>query len=217
MTDETNDTPHIHVAILTRGQVRFELAAYLTYLVSHERRTEFSVAFYPSTFEGRPEDSNRNRICKVRPPGSAVLMLDDDMVPPAQLFDIALMGLDVVLCPYPIWRPDDDPPIQISLKPLDAGQTVFEIGADLVAEILEGGSGAMFLSPDVIDHPDMKGAFRFVRDEWGISTGTEDHTYCQAARRAGFKIHAALRYPCGHVQCVNLKTVYEKMNLRVGE
>ncbi len=102
-------------------------------------------------------------------------------------------------------------PIIVNMVPLDGEPGTLEVGSDATPEVKEGGAGALFASAQVLDHPEMRGAFAFEFDEWGMTTVGEDHVFCRRARAAGFKVHAALGYPCGHVQAVNLKSVYEQM------
>jgi len=136
-------------------------------------------------------------------------MIDADTIPHPFLFDIALSGLDVVLCPVPIYRADNpDGPVILNLV-TQAGQRTLPIGANEYVEILEGGGGVMYISDYVLSK--LKAPFRFGYDVDGVMERGEDHNFCLRAREAGFSVHAALGYPCGHAVEVNLKNVMEGM------
>jgi hypothetical protein len=53
----------------------------------------------------------------------------------------------------------------------------------------------------------LPGAFAGRYDARGIKVVSEDYAFCDAARTAGYRIHAALGYPLGHVKEVNLAVI----------
>ena len=202
------------IAVLHTGHIRWEIAAWLNYVMSRETRADFMIAFFGQDQHARPVSSNRNRILKAMPADyDGVIMVDEDTVPHPQSFDIALLGLDVVLAPTPIWRGDDERgPIIINLVPKERPEhdyAIMPVGADEVVEIKEGGSGLMFISRAVVDHPSMRAPFKFSYDEDGLTIVGEDHNFCRRARKAGFGIHSALKYVQGHVKDINLRAAYE--------
>jgi len=210
----TAPLPKVMVAILHTGMIRWEISAWLTYITSIERRAAFMIRFFGQDQHARPTDSNRNRILLETPKDfDGVLMIDSDTVPHRETFDIALLGLDVALAPTPIWRGDDERgPVIVNLVPLERGvddYTVMPIGSDQIIEVKEGGSGVLWVSRAVIDHPKMRAPFRFQYDDEGMTVVGEDHSFCRRAREAGFKIHAALKYVQGHIKDINLRAAYE--------
>jgi len=201
---------HVHVAVLHTGWVRWELSSWLNYITFNERRMSFSIQYYGNDFAGRPCSSNRNRVVRDRPLGSDVMMIDSDIVPPIDLMDIGLLDLDVIGCPSPIWRGDDPRgPIITNLKTF--GEPIVDIGKKTILEVEAIGGGIFYVSKRVMEHPGMRGAFRDIMDADGVCTMTEDYYFCQRARKMGFKIHAALGYPCGHVKETNLKAMFDMM------
>lgn len=222
--EEQQKEAHLHIAVLTQGMVRWELSNYLHHLVLDPKAREardFSVQYYPGMgLEGRPASSNRNRIIRDRPAGSDLLMIDQDVIPHHRLFEIALQGLDVVICPVPIWRPNDpgDCPVRANLNAA-LPDKVMALGADVYEEILQGGTGAIYIANWVLDHPAMKAPFRFTFDEDGVNYLGEDYSFCDRARAAGFTIHCANGVLCGHMHSVNLLTMmrrYYEMVERLG-
>ena len=203
---------HVQISILTEGYIRWELAAWLAWLVQNERRRAFSITYYSArNHGGMPVDSNRNRIVRERPAGADLLMIDADTIPPNGLFDICMSGLDVVLAPVPIYRPDNpDGPAILNIVPLKGGVVYQNTAGQVYQEIEEGGSGVMYVSAKVLDAVG-PGPFRFAYDADGIMVRGEDHEFCRKAREAGFQVFAALDQLCGHAVEVNMKTIADSI------
>jgi len=206
---------HLHIAVLTQGSVRWELSNYLHHLVldpEARKIRDFSVQYYEGNgMEGRPVSSNRNRIVRDRPEHSDLLMIDQDVIPSHRLFEVANQGLDVVVCPVPIWRPVDpgDCPVRINMNAA-APDKVMTLGAEEYDEILQGGTGAIYISDRVLSHPAMRAPFSFQMDEDGVNFRGEDYSFCDRARAAGFKVFSANAILCGHVHSINLLTVMRR-------
>ena len=229
MTNEQNQgRPRVLVAVLHTGQIRWELAAWLCHLVAMERRGGVMVKFYGGDATAHPFNSNRNRILTDTPHDvDAVLMIDEDTIPIPETIELGFMcapesknglGLDVVLAPVPIMRTDDERgPVMANLVPLGAeggshDDVTIPIGANIIREIKEGGTGVIAIARHVIDHPDMRAPFQFEYDEDGCTIVGEDHYFCRRAKAAGFTVTAALGYAMGHVKSVDLKTMHEMYN-----
>ncbi|GAG26465.1 unnamed protein product, partial [marine sediment metagenome] len=156
------------IAILHMGQVCTELASWAAWVAANERRYPLTIKYFGADAEAVPHSSNRNRILRETSADSAgVLMIDADTVPHPRTADIPLLGLDVVLAPTPIWRPDDERgPILTNLVPLGAqsgnmDDATLPVGAPVVTKIKEGGTGCIWISSKVIQHPDMRAPFAF--------------------------------------------------------
>lgn len=220
--------PSVLVAVLHTGQIRWELAAWLTRIAAAEKRGKLMIQFFGEDAKSHPVNSNRNRILADTPlDADAVLMLDEDTVPHPATIEIGYMccpedkgglGLDIVLAPVPIMRSDDERgPILANLVPLgeqggNRDNETVAIGSSVIQEIKEGGTGVIAIARHVINHPDMRGAFGFEYDDDGCTIVGEDHLFCRRARAAGFKVHAALGYPMGHAKVADLKSLYEMCN-----
>ena len=199
---------HVQISIVHQGYIRWELAAWLAWLVQNERRRAFSITWYDGrTYGGRPVDSNRNRIVRDRPAGADLLMIDADTIPSNPLFDLCVAGMDVVLAPVPIYRPDSpDGPAILNIVPKQGGEMYQDQFGQVYQEILEGGSGVLYISNAVLEALG-PAPFRFAFDKDGVVVRGEDHEFCRKAREAGFSIYAALDLLCGHGVEVNLKTI----------
>ena len=202
---------HVQISILHQGYVRWELAAWLAWLVQNERRRAFSITYHDGrTYGGRPVDANRNRVVRDRPPGADLLFIDADTVPPNRLFDLCLAGLDVVQAPVPIYRPDSPiGPVILNLVPLHGGETV-QIDGQVYEEILEGGSGVLYVTDAALQAVG-PAPFRFAYDAEGVTDRGEDHEFCRRAREAGVRVWSAVDLLCGHAVEVNLRTVADAL------
>lgn len=212
-------TRHLHIAVLTQGTVRWELSNYLHHLLINEevrKKRDFSIRYYLGNgLEGRPVSSNRNRVVRDRPRpdgvGSDLLMIDSDVVPSSRLLEASMQGLDIVICPTPIWRPNDgdDCPARINMNTA-APDKVMTLGAETYENLLQGGTGAIYISNEVLGHPDMHAPFAFLVDDDGVGYRGEDYTFCDRARAAGFKIYSANALMCGHIHPINLLSVMRR-------
>jgi len=212
VTVEPKRPPHLHIAVLTQGTVRWELSNYLHHLLLDDetrKKRDFSLKYYVGDgMEGRPVSSNRNRIVRDRPAGSDLLMIDQDVIPSHRLIEATMQGLDIVICPTPIWRPNDpgDCPVRINMN-ASSETKMMTLGAESYEEILQGGTGAIYISNTVLEHPEMRAPFTFQADDLGVTFRGEDYTFCDRAIALGFKLYSANALLCGHMRSINLLSV----------
>lgn len=198
---------HVHVAVLHEGWIRWELSSMLNRILLGKKPCKVSLQYYGPDPEGRPIDSNRNRIARDRPKiADFVLMLDSDVIPPPNVLDLVKLDLDVVGCPSPIWRP---PHVVINIKPLNGAETV-QVGNDEIVEVEVVGGGAYLIASRVLDALQIPFAYEYGGD--GVRISSEDHVFCQRAREAGFRIWAAMGYLLGHIKSVNLVNIPENQS-----
>lgn len=207
---------HLHIAILTRGTVRWELSNYIHHLLlskeAHDRM-EFSVRYYLGVeMSGRPVSSNRNRIVRDRPAGSDLIMFDEDVIPHHLAHEVAFQeDKDIIIFPTPIWRANEPNlcPVGINMNADDSHKAI-TLGADNYDEILQGGTGAIYISHRVLDHPQMQAPFLFLFDEDGVTVRGEDYHFCDRATALGFKVWCASGYLFGHVHPIDLLAVMRR-------
>ena len=221
MTEQQVAPRHLHIAILTQGTVQWELSNWLHQLLLDKEardKHDFSVRYYLGNgIEGRPVSSNRNRIVRDRPRpdgrGCDLIMIDSDVIPSPRLIEAAEQGMDIVVCPTPIWRPNEQGgtgcPARINMNAASPDKAI-TLGADAYDEILHGGTGAIYISNEVLEHPDMRAPFQFMTDEDGVNFRGEDYSFCDRARAAGFKIYSASGLLCGHIHPINLLSVMRR-------
>lgn len=216
--------PHLHIAVLTRGIVRWELSNFLHHMLLDTEirdKLEFSVRYYPGyEISGRPVSSNRNRIVRDRPAGSDLIMLDEDVIPHSRMYEVALQDKDIVVFPTPIWRANEPNLCPVGINMNAAGpDKAITLGADSYDEVLQGGTGAIFISHRVLDHPQMRAPFMFLHDADGVTIRGEDYSFCDRATALGFKIFCASGLLCGHVHEVDMLAVmrrFYEMMIEVG-
>jgi len=199
------DRARVYIAILTSGQVRAELSAAVVAMSSDPR---YNVEIEYSW--DRPTPSNRNRISRTALDKGVdfVLMLDSDVQPLLNLLDLVAHDLDVVSFPCPIWRPGvPEPPVVMNITPLNGNQNVALSGTEPF-EIMRGGGSAMLIARRVLEatHP----AFRYIYDEEGRATMSEDLAFFDAARSQGFRIWTAPQYLCEHYKHIGLLKMVEE-------
>ena len=205
---------HLHIAVLHTGWIRHELSAWLLHIALNKQRIPISIQHYGGDPDGVPCASNRNRIVRARPAGSDLIMIASAVFPPLDLVDIALTGLDIVTCPTPIWRSNrPGNPVITNAKLLATQQEqLVNVGEKVVIEVEAGGSSTVYIANWVLDHPEMRGTFRYVYDDDGVMVRTEDHEFCRQARACGFHVYMAMGYPCAHYKEVNLVAVFDAIN-----
>lgn len=208
--------PKVLLAILHMGSVCTSLSQWVTNVAASETRYPIMIQWFGGDAEAVPHSSNRNRIMRDTPGDFAgVLMLDSDTVPHPQTMDIPLLGENIVIAPTPIWRADDERgPVVTNMIPFgaDSGNmdhATFQIGRPVLQRVKEGGTGCIYISRVVLDHPGMRGAFKFEFDDDGVTVVGEDHSFCRVATECGFEVYAALGYPQGHMKAVNLSIVWD--------
>lgn len=193
-----------HIAVLNMGWVRVELAERLLQVVAYYRTHGLSIEFSGVGVQRRPIASNRNRIVRDCPKEADVLvMIDSDCIPPPNFLDAYAPEYDILGLPMPIYRDGD---ICTGIVLLD-GQETLPVGEMVVVEASAVAGGVFFINRRVLDHPEMHAGFEDWYDNDGVLTHTEEHTYCEKARRLGFRVWAHLGYPLGHVKEVDIARI----------
>jgi hypothetical protein len=217
MVEEGGVRRTVEVAVLHQGHVRIEVARALL-LMAQEQRVNVLIGFSTE----QPTMGNRCRIVRrflegtsmqhAGVPGLAdwLLMIDCDNPPNRNPVDAAEWDLDVVGFPTPMWKVQSSPdrPIIWNFKPLLGGEAQGAPGLR-VQEVESIGSGCILIARRVLEHPAMKAPFLDEFDEWGTRKFGGDITFCRRARNAGFRVWAAVDYPCGHVKEVDLTEIYD--------
>lgn len=205
---ETEEKVKVYIAALNQGWLRYELTQQLM-MLSHDERYEKVFAF-PTR---RPVSDNRNNIVltTLKTDADFLLMVDADIRFESNPLDYIQCDYDVLAFPAPVYQYRRDPkqPIRWNMLYRD------KAGVDYRKEITPGvvrvariGTGAMLIARRVLEHPDIAAPFAEHFDEQGLLTDSEDFSFCDKARVAGFEIYAATEAPCGHYREVDLLTVW---------
>ena len=191
----------LHIGILTRGWMRAELhQAVLT--MSHDPRYRVT----ETTNWDRPTPSNRVQIAQrfLETEADYMYQVDADTWPYRNVLELMETDKDVIAFPYPILRQNqtDEPPIVISLTPLNDEQRSFTMGGEM-EQVARGGGGAFMVHRRVFERL-QKPWFQYDYDEDGIVTRGADVRFFDIAREAGYEVWAALGYMHGHHKDVDL-------------
>lgn len=206
------------VFLVNTGNIRTELGIWRE-LWGKEGR--FAVAIEDA--HGTPVSDNRNRaVLRFLQSGYGwMLMVDDDTIPTRNPLDLIYKNLDIVCFPTPMWKPGaiKNNPVYMNIEPLDKsgsdGESIVMMNPDPLIEIVSGGSGCILIARRVLEHPDLRAPFMDVWNEDGIRVQSEDITFIHRARAAGFRVWAAMEYPCSHVKTVDLLRVHDEFRRAV--
>lgn len=194
----------VQVVVPNRGQVDTRLMVWLMQLMqSREHDMHYAFPIYS------PIASARNRIARefVESPARFewLLMIDSDVVPETNPLDLIAQDKDVIGQICPIWKGDLAPGREVmwNVVPLEGS---ILIGEGL-APVQAVGSGCLLIARRVLEHPGMRAPFTERYDEDGVLTVSEDVSFCQRARAAGYQVWADLGGRCSHNRIVDLRQV----------
>lgn len=196
-------TPIVRLAFLNQGRVRVELVLQI-YEMLKDTRYKLILEF-PTD---QPVANNRNGIVRrfLDAGEDWLYMNDEDVIPWRNPLDFVERDLDVVGFPCPIYKtePKDGQPLRWNVQYNAQGQTIREDVPGGLRKVAGIGTGAILIARRVLEHPAMRGPFMDQYNEDGLRTNSEDLSFCDRARAAGFTIYAALCAPCSHNKPVDL-------------
>ena len=161
---------------------------------------------------GYPVDRVRNLICKrfLESDAEYLLMIDDDVVPPATVLDMARHGKDVVAGLCYAFIPQRGYYTAAYTPPGEDGKYGrVGIGSDLegrgLLEVGLAGSACLMIHRRVLEQlaPPF---FKTELDDDGLHiVDSEDFHFCRKAREAGFSIWLDTDQVCGHLKTVDMR------------
>lgn len=194
------ESPSVLLAILTRELVTTKWAFGF-------RNLALPATSGVSFRSGAPYDVMRNAACSdaLSAGFQWVLFLDDDVIPPGDVFSRLLRhGQDVVSGLY--YR-RQEPICPVAMKLDDKGQAQWVTNwspPDSLLEVDLVGAGCLLIHRRVLEAmPRPWFEWEIGKSEPAIPRGrgamSEDFTFCMNAKRAGFKIHLDTSIRCEHV------------------
>jgi hypothetical protein len=159
----------------------------------------------------RPHDCARNLAVKAFLESGLewLLMIDNDMIPPANLLDMidfAPAEADIIVPKFYCLSGNDPSVLKISLAwKLLPGQTSIPRNCSWV-ELEGGGTGAMFIRRKVFAAL-QKPYFKFGYDANGFTVEGEDEYFCRQARAAGLRIFGHTAFEVDHLHTVSLSAL----------
>jgi len=193
----------IWVAILNEGNVRQELSRVITAI-----QTQSAYDVYIEYPADKPISNNRNKIVQrflAHKEFDYLLMVDDDIVPPPTILNLADYQLDIVgaLC---FMYKDRVMPVAFKRNKDGLYNSITLEDKEGLVEVDAVGTGCIMLSRKVLEA--VKAPFSNEYDPDGIKTYGLDINFCRKAKEKGFKVFVHLDYPCDHWQTMNLRRIY---------
>ena len=209
----SNYAKGVYIAVLNQGWIRVEVANLINKIGSQHKYNV--LVSYPSD---KPIANNRNKIVLdflKRKQYDYLLMLDDDIVPPPNLLNLADFDKDIIGALCFAWKNDAIIPLCLKKIGRDA-YTPLNTEEDGLVECDAIGSGAMMIARRVLEHPywyKTGGPFRNYYRKNGEKRLGLDISFCERAKKLGFRIWAHLDYPASHWTNFDLKKVYETISM----
>jgi len=201
--------PRVFIAVPTRDMTAAAISGRLALLLVElaRRPDEPIIEIVP----GYPVDRVRNRICKrfLESDADCLLMIDDDVVPPASVLDMAQHDKDVVagLCyaylprlgyysvAYPSGNSD------LKAPRLGIGAHIEHQG---LIEVELAGSACLLIQRRVLEALEPPYFTMLLDDDSLFIKDSEDFTFCRKARAAGFCIWLDTDQPCSHYRALDM-------------
>lgn len=163
----------------------------------------------------KPIENNRNKIVLdfiEHPEFEYLIMIDDDVVPPANYLDLLLHDKDIISGVCFAYRQNGIAPLVLKEDGKGTWNVMNVSGNEGLIEVHSVGTGAIMIHRRVFDNPEMrKHPFESVWDEAGTRTKGLDLYFCEKARKAGFRIWCHMSYICSHIVSMDLKETYNTM------
>ena len=212
--EKIHQSKGVYIAILNQGAIRPELS-YLVTDFTHQNKYRLYLS-YPAA---KPISFNRNTIVKdflAKKEYDYLLMIDSDIIPPLNYLDlidhladedkdiisgVCFAYMDNGIVPLVLeYNPDkNDKPFLV--KSLDGDEGLVEVDAV--------GTGAMAIKRKVLEQ--VKAPFINRYDEDGMKLMGLDLSFCDKAKKLGFRTWCHLDYVCSHWTKVDLKEIYRSL------
>lgn len=210
MTAADGRAPRVLIAIPTRDMTSAAISGRLALLLVELARGPDGPAV--EIVPGYPVDRVRNQICKrfLESDADYLLMIDDDVVPPATVLDMARHDKDVVagLCyaylprlgyysvAYPSGNEHGKPVERLGIGEQIEGRGLIEVEL--------AGTACMLIHRRVLEALDRPHFKMQLDDDCLLIKDSEDFSFCRKARAAGFSIWLDTDQPCGHYRALDM-------------
>ena len=209
MTAADGRTPRVFVAVPTRDMTAAAISGRLALLLVElaRRPDEPIIEIVP----GYPVDRVRNQICKrfLESDADCLLMIDDDVAPPASVLDMARHDKDVVAGLCYAYQPclgyysvaflsgNSD----LKAPRLGIGSHIEHQG---LIEVELAGSACLLIRRRVLEALEPPYFQMELDDDRLLIKDSEDFAFCRKARKAGFSIWLDTDQPCGHYRALDM-------------
>ena len=200
----------VFISILNQGEVRVENANLAGMFLRNDRYKVF--IDYPSD---KPISNNRNKIVQkfLNSGLDYLLMIDDDVTPPANVLDILdfLADKEVDIASPVMFTMQKREVATLAVRRTKDGKytTIDLKDKDGLLEVDATGTGCIFIKREVLENPEMKSPFMNYYDTDGVKTTGLDFNFCTRAKKLGYGVFVHLDYVAGHFATVDLKDIFE--------
>jgi len=203
----------IYISWLNQGEIRVE-NAYLMIKWAKEGKyfTHLGEDFIHSFPSDKPIINNRNKIVKdflKKPEYEYLLMVDDTIIPPANLLDLSLLDKDVITPVMFAHRQNAIVPLVLKKREGHKDYEILNVNGDEgLVEVDSVGTGCIMIHRRVLEHPKMRFPFKNVWNKDGERILGQDLNFAKRAKKCGFKLWVHLSFICDHWTPMSLKNLY---------
>lgn len=204
-------TKKIYLAILNEGEMRVELTSLVTDLIQ-QGKYDLEV-HYP---HNKPITFNRNEIVKSFLSGDAdyLLMIDDDIVPPSTILNLADFQEDIVAATCFAFTKDQIMPVAWNRRADGMYYVPSLTSSDGLTKVDTVGTGCIMIKRSVLENPWWKehgGWFKNEYDKTGYKEEGNDLAFCRKATDLGYNVFVHTDYQCSHIVPMDLKFIYNSL------
>lgn len=191
----------IYLGIPTRGWIRKELFLKMLKWVS-----ETSHSIFCELSEEKPCAHARNLLVKkfLKSDNDFLLMIDDDVIPSRNPFELVDFNKDIIIAPCPIYQYG----VRWNIYNLDEKgywRPIRDLGNEKLIEVDAGGTGLIVIRRNVLER--IKAPFERQFNEDGLEKMGLDLSFCKKAKEKDFRIFASVDHSCSHYKILDLKNV----------
>jgi len=194
----------IFLAILNQGAIKTDLAKIINYIQQNDSY-EIMVSF-PAA---KPITNNRNTIAQkflAMKDCDYLMMIDSDIIPTPDILNLVDFQKDIITPLMFVKQKETLIPLYLRRNPdgiYDAGNYFEESG---LQEVDAAGTGCIIIRREVlekIEHP-----FRNEYDRDGIKRLGQDFSFCERAKKLGYKTWVHLDYVADHISQISLREMF---------
>lgn len=197
----------IYLSILNQGDIRTDLVQVINLIIQNDSyRVMLS---YPT---GKPITNNRNTIVQkfLATDSDLLMMIDSDIVPPVNILNLADFNKDIIAPLMFIKQKGTLIPLFLKRNKDGIHDVDDYLKKTGLQEVDATGTGCIIIKRKVVEG--MQHLFRNEYDSDGVKTLGNDFSFCQRAKKLGFKVWVHLDYVADHHYTDSLRDqFYEKV------
>jgi hypothetical protein len=201
----------VYLAILNQGEIRMDLVHWINE-VQKQGKYEI-ITTYPAQ---KPITYNRNLIVNdfLKSNCDFLMMIDDDIVPPLNYFNLVDFNEDIISGVCYVWRQGMVLPLILKKKEESLYDVCEFNGDEGLVDVDAVGTGAIIIKRKVLENnkwEELGGWFVNEYSQSGTKKAGNDLEFCRKAKSMGFNIKCHLDYHCSHWVTTDLKLFYRAL------